>query len=456
VSETTYQDASTLEHLQSNAGPRILVKPPGPRAREIIAQDHQYLSTSLSRTADLVGARAHGAYVEDVDGNVYLDFGSGISVTVMGHTHPHLVDAIRYQAGQLIHINSCDYLSLPQVEYARRISALTPGSFQKRVFFSNSGSEAVETAIKAAVYHTKRHGIIAFTGGFHGRTMGALGVTSNALVSRRYYTGSLMSNVAFAPFANPYRNPFVGDCATGALRFLEEQILDRTLSSEDCAAIIFEPIQGAGGYIVPPVEFVQGLEQICHERGILFIADEVQTGFAKTGYMFACEAFGVEPDILCLSKAIAAGLPMGVTVARADLLDWDFNTHENTLGGNPVVVSAALAALDIFEEEHLVKRAKHIGKRLMQGLAKLADYHELIGDLRGLGTMIGIEFVTDRVTKEPAGDARNAFVKACFERGLLVLGAGPCSVRLSPSLILTDEEINIGLKIMAQALESVS
>jgi 4-aminobutyrate aminotransferase len=370
----------------------------------------------------------------------------------MGHTHPKVVKAIQDQAAELIHVNSCDYFSLPQVKYAERITQLTPGSFAKRVFYSCSGSEAVETAIKAAVYHTRKHGIIAFTGGFHGRTMGAVGMTTNSPVSRRYYTGSMMSNVAFAPYANPYRNPFAGDCATATLRYLEEQVLGRIMPPEDCAAIIFEPIQGAGGYIVPPVEFIKGLERICRERGILLIADEVQTGFAKTGYMFACEAFGVEPDLICLSKAIAAGLPMGATVARADLLEWDLNTHENTLGGNPVVLAAALAALEVFEEEKLAERARVIGEKLHAGLNALQEEFTLIGDVRGMGAMIGIELVKDRSTKEPAHDLRDRFIELCFENGLLVLGAGASSIRLSPPLILNADEIETGLAIMRKAL----
>jgi 4-aminobutyrate aminotransferase len=440
------------DHLNVHA-PQIVVTPPGPKARELMQRDNRLLSTSLSRTANLVGLRAHGAYVEDVDGNIFLDFGSGIAVTVMGHTHPKVVQAIQKQAAELIHVNSCDYFSLPQVEYAERITQLTPGSFAKRVFYSCSGSEAVETAIKAAIYHTRRHGIIAFTGGFHGRTMGAVGMTTNSPVSRRYYTGSMMSNVAFAPFAHPYRNPFAGDCAIASLRYLEEQVLGRIMPPEDCAAIIFEPMQGAGGYIVPPVEFIKGLEQICRDKGILLIADEVQTGFAKTGYMFACEAFGVEPDLLCLSKSIAAGLPMGLTVARADLLEWDLNTHENTLGGNPVVLAAALAVLDVFVEEKLAERARVIGEKLRAGLNVLQKEYTVIGDVRGMGAMIGIEFVKDRITKEPAHDFREKFIELCFENGLLVLGAGASSIRLAPPLILVDEDIQVGLAIMRKVLE---
>ncbi len=441
--------------MHAGTGPHIAVTPPGPRAEAVIARDERYLSTSLMRTARLVAASAHGAYVDDVDGNRFLDFGSGIGVTILGHTHPRVVTAIERQTTQLIHVNSCDYFSLPQVAYAERITALVPGAGPKRVFFSNSGSEAVEAAVKSAVYHTGRTGFVAFTGGFHGRTMGALGLTSNAAVSRARYSGAMMPSVAFAPFANPYRNPFSGDCSEAALRYLEDEILDRVLPAENCAAIVFEPIQGAGGYIVPPTEFVRGLERICRERGILLVADEVQTGFAKTGHMFASEAFGVEPDLVCLSKAIAAGLPMGATVGRAELLEWESNTHENTLGGNPVVVAAALAVLDVIEEEGLVERAAEIGERITAGLGELQAAHPRIGDVRGLGAMIGLEFVTDPETREPDTPARDAFITTCFESGLLVLGAGASSIRLSPPLVLTDAEIDTGLDIMADALGAI-
>lgn len=431
--------------------PTIITSTPGPKALEVIGEDSTFMSTSLSRTAMLVGNRAHGSFVEDIDGNVYLDFGSGIAVTSMGHTHPKVVDAIKKQAELLIHVNSCDYLSIPQVEYAKRITSMTPGDFPKRVFFSNSGAEAIETAIKSAIYHTKKHGIISFLGGFHGRTMGALGLTSNSPVSRRYYTGSMMPQVVFSPYANPYRNRFSGDCAEASLAFLREEILGRILPPEDCAAIIFEPIQGAGGYIVPPKRFIEGLREIATENELLLIADEVQTGFGKTGYMFACEAFGIEPDIICLSKSIAAGLPMGATVARAELLEWDQNTHENTLGGNPVVLAAALAVLDVFEEEHLVEQARVIGEKISRGLRELQKANPIIGDVRGLGSMIGFELVKDTKSKTPAHSARDQLIKLCFESGLLILGAGASSVRLAPPLTMKAHEVELGLEILEES-----
>jgi 4-aminobutyrate aminotransferase len=435
--------------------PMIQSGPPGPKACALIAEDNSLLSTSLSRTSDLVGVRAHGAFVEDVDGNVYLDFGSGIGVNVMGHTHPRVVRAIQRQAEELIHVNSCDYYSPPQIEYARRIMSLSPGNYRKRIFFSNSGAESVECAIKAAKFSTGRPGMIAFVGGFHGRTMGALALTSSSPVARRRYTSSLMPDVAFAPYAYCYRCPFgqrKEACGLECLRYLEDWVLGKVMPVEDCAAVVVEPIQGAGGYIIPPPAFLQGLERICAERGLLLIVDEVQTGFGKTGSLFACDTFGITPDILCLSKAIAAGLPMGATITRSTLLEWELNTHENTLGGNPVVVAAALAVLDIFEEEKLTTAAIRIGERLSQGLRALQDRFEIIGDVRSAGAMLGMEFVTDRLTKEPAREARDRFIKGCFEHGLLTLGAGPSSVRLTPPLILTDGQIDTGLSIIEEVL----
>jgi 4-aminobutyrate aminotransferase len=441
--------------MQNYDRPVIQTTPPGPKARALIAEDRALLSTSLSRTSEFVGVRAHGAFVEDADGNVYLDFGSGIGVNVMGHTHPRVVGAIQSQAENLIHVNSCDYYSPPQVEYARRILRLSPGDYPKRIFFSNSGAESIECAIKASKFSNGRPGMIAFVGGFHGRTMGALALTSSSPVARRRYTSSLMPDVAFAPYAYCYRCPFgqrPSTCTLECVRYLEEWVLGKVMPVEDCAALVVEPVQGAGGYIVPPRAFLQSLERICREQGILLVVDEVQTGFGKTGSLFACDTFGITPDILCLSKAIAAGLPMGATITRSPLLEWELNTHENTLGGNPVVLAAALAVLDIFEEEDLCAAAIRIGERLSRGLRALQDRFEIIGDVRSVGAMFGIEFVLDRETKEPARDVRDRIVKGCFERGLLTLGAGPSSVRLSPPLILTDEQVDTGLSIIEEVV----
>ena len=453
------REVTRLTTMTKYSKPIIRVSPPGPNARYWIEQDHQFLSTSLSRTSDLVAASAQGAFVVDVDENVFLDFGSGLSVTIMGHNHPKVVEAIHRQADMLIHANSCDYLTLPQIEYARRLTALSPGKFPKRVFFSNSGTESIECGIKAAKFKTRKPGMVAFVGGFHGRTMGSLALTSSSAVSRRGYISSLMPNVAFSPYAYCYRCPFSQveeSCGMECLSYLENWVLGKVMPIEECAAILVEPLQGAGGYIVPPKKFLQGIQEICRKYDILLMVDEVQTGFCKTGNYFASQTFEITPDILCLSKAIAAGLPMGVTVTRAELLEWELNTHENTLGGNPIVVAAALAVLDVLENEKLAEAAVRIGELLTHGFRRFQERHPVIGDVRNAGSMIGVEFVTDPETKKPASAFRDRFIKGCFQRGLLTLGAGPSSVRLSPPLILSEEEVQIGLEIIEEVLKTES
>ncbi len=441
------------------SGPKIVVDPPGPKAKEWIKRDNAVLSTSLSRTADLVALRAHGPYVEDVDGNVFMDFGSGIAVSVMGHTEPTVVKAVQDQVAELIHANSCDYLTLPQVEYAERFVKLSPGDFPKRVFFSNSGAESIECGIKVARYNTGRAGAIAFLGAFHGRFMGSLALTTNSPVSRRRYLSSLMPGVAFAPYAYCYRCPFKqssSSCGLECLQYLEENVLNRVIPAEDCAFMIIEPIQGAGGFIIPPKEFLQGVQRICRENGILLMVDEVQTAFGKTGYFLASEYFGLEPDILCVSKAIAAGLPMGITVTRAELMDWELNTHENTLGGNPVVVAGALAVLDLYENQGFTEKAARVGEWLQEGIRELQEKYELIGDVRALGTMVGIELVESRETKKPATAKRNRLIELTFKKGLLILGAGKCSIRLAPVHTMTKDEVKVGVGILDEALAEIT
>ncbi|MFH1039406.1 MAG: aminotransferase class III-fold pyridoxal phosphate-dependent enzyme [PVC group bacterium] len=440
-------------------GPKIIVDPPGPKAKAWIERDNRVLSTSLSRTNDLVALRAHGPYVEDVDGNVFMDFGSGIAVSVMGHTEPTVVKAVQDQAAQLIHANSCDYLTLPQVEYAERFVKLCPGDFKKRVFFSNSGAECIECGIKVARYNTGRAGSIAFLGAFHGRFMGSLALTTNSPVSRRRYISSMMPGVAFSPYAYCYRCPFKQKhpgCGLECLQYLKENVLNRVIPPEDCAFIIVEPIQGAGGFIIPPKEFLQGVQEVCRENGILLMVDEVQTAFGKTGYFLASEYFGLVPDILCVSKAIAAGLPMGITVTRSELMEWELNTHENTLGGNPVVVAGALAVLDLYEKKGFTGKAAKVGEWLQEGIRELQEKYELIGDVRALGTMVGIELVESRKTKEPATKKRNRLIELTFKKGLLILGAGKCSVRLAPVHTMTEDEVKVGIQILDDALAEIT
>ncbi|HEV3216768.1 MAG TPA: acetyl ornithine aminotransferase family protein [Vicinamibacterales bacterium] len=435
--------------------PDIKITPPGPKARAIVERDRRTVSSSYPRSAPFVMLRGEGAVVEDVDGNVYLDCCAGIAVAATGHSHPDVVSAITAQAGRFLHI-STDYYHEPQVALGEAIAEIAPVAGRARTFFSNSGTEAVEAAIKLARYHTKRPNVIAFLGSFHGRTLGALSLTSSKSVQRRGF-GPMAPGVFHAPFANPYRCAVAArpeDCAAACLAYLEEQILVHLVSPDEVAAIIVEPIQGEGGYVLPPSEFIQGLSRIAGKHGMLLIVDEVQSGIGRTGKMFAVEHFGVKPDVVVIAKAIASGLPMGLTVAGEQVMDWPSGAHSNTFGGNPVACAAALATLKLVRNG-LMANAAAVGEFFQARLRELAERHALIGDVRGKGLMIGIELVKNRQTKERAQAERDALVMAAFRRGLLVLAAGQNSVRLSPPLVFTKEQAEIAVRLLDESLHEI-
>lgn len=437
--------------------PKIVTTPPGPNARALIKRDHAVISPSLTRTAPLVGVEADGVWVNDVDGNVFLDFSSGIAVTNAGHRHPKVVEAIKKQTDKLIFVNSCDFYTLPQVELGERLFEVTPGNFKKRVFFSNSGTEAVEAALKIAQWHSRNFYVLAFIGGFHGRTMGSLQLTTTSVAARRHFKG-MMQGVFHVPYAYCYRCPFkqtYPDCGLWCVDYIKDIMFKKVIPPDDLACMIIEPVQGAGGYIIPPDGYLQALAKLCGENNVIFVADEIQSGLCRTGKWFACEHWGVEPDIVTLGKGIAGGLPFGATVSRAELMDWEPGAHENTMGGSPVGCSAAIAMLDIFKTERLAENAAEVGGYLLKRLKELAERHELIGDVRGKGMMIGVEFVKDRETKEPAKAERDKLMTKAFERGLMLLGAGVSSLRLAPPLILTREQADVGLEIFEQALKEL-
>lgn len=438
-------------------GPKIVATPPGPKAKEFMDRDRAVMSQSLTRTAPLVGVEADGAWVKDIDGNVFLDFSSGIAVTNVGHCDPRVVKAVKEQVEKAIHINSCDFYTLPQVELAERLFEVTPGKFKKRIFFTNSGTEAVEAALKIAQWHTRNYYVIGFIGGFHGRTMGSLQLTTTGLSARRHFKG-MMPGVYHVPYPYCYRCPFnqrYPDCGLWCLDYIENTVLKKLCPPEDTACLIVEPIQGAAGYIVPPDEYLPRLVKLCKDNGITFVADEVQTGFCRTGKWFACEHWGVEPDIMTVSKAIASGLPCGAAIARAEIMDWESGAHENTLGGNPVVCSAALAVMEVLKTKKLARNAEVVGEYLRKRFKELAEEHELIGDVRGKGMMIGVELVKDRETKEPAPDEKNELMRKAFKRGLILLGAGTSSLRLAPPLVLTKTQADVGMRLFEDALSEV-
>jgi 4-aminobutyrate aminotransferase len=439
-----------------DTAPLIKTPLPGPRARAIIERDERVVSPSYTRGYPLVIARGFGATVEDVDGNLFLDCTAGIAVNSTGHSHPAVVAAITAQAHQFLHMSGTDFYYEPQVKLAEEVAAIAPIRGGVRSFFANSGTEAIEASLKLARYSTGRQNVIAFLGGFHGRTMGSLALTASKAVQRRGF-GPLVPGVYHAPFADCYRCPLgleVQHCGAECLGFLEEQIFLHLVSPDEVAAVIVEPIQGEGGYVVAPDQFLKRLRDLTSKHGILLVADEVQSGMGRSGKMFAIEFSGVEPDIVAVAKGIASGLPLGVALARGDLMKWPPGSHASTFGGNPVSCAAALATITLLKDS-LVANAASVGAHLQERLASLADKHRLIGDVRGRGLMVGVELVRDRRTKERATTERDAIVKAAFKRGLLLLGAGPNSIRFSPPLVITREQVDTAVRIFDEAISEV-
>ena len=435
--------------------PEIKTALPGPKAKAIIERDARFVSPSYTRDYPLVIARGEGAMVEDVDGNVFLDCAAGIAVNSTGISHPDVVKAISDQAAKFIHMSGTDFYYEPQVRLAEELAAIVPIRGEVRSFFGNSGTEATEASIKLARYHTKRPSLIAFLGSFHGRSLGSLALTSSKVVQRRGF-GPMMPGVYHAPYPDVYRfNGSADACADASLAFIRDQLLVHLVSADEVAAIVVEPIQGEGGYIAAPKAFLQGLRELTRAHGMLLVVDEVQSGMGRTGRMFASEHYGLEADIVNIAKGIASGLPLGVTCARADVMNWPPGAHASTFGGNPVACAAALATIRLLRDQ-LVKNAASVGEHLFAGLREIQKTHEIVGDVRGMGLMIGVELVRDRQTKERAVEERNALVQAMFRRGVLVLGAGKNAIRLAPPLVITKEQADVLLRILDEALTEVT
>ena len=437
--------------------PLIKTPLPGPKAKALIDRDRSVVSPSYTRGYPLVIDHATGSIVEDVDGNVFLDCAAGIAVNATGHSHPEVVKAIADQAARFIHMSGTDFYYEPQVRLAEEISAIAPFPGGARSFFGNSGAEAIEAAIKLARHATGRQGIIAFLGGFHGRTLGALALTASKTVQRRGFS-PFMAGVYHAPYPNTYRCPpgMTPDAWTAyCLDYIDHELFGQLVAPDEVAAIVIEPIQGEGGYVMAPDAFLRGLRELTARHGILLIVDEVQSGMGRTGKMFAIEHSGVQPDIVAIAKGIASGLPLGVAAARADLMTWPAGAHASTFGGNPIACAAALATIKLLRGG-MMANAEAVGVHLMAGLKALMDKHQIIGDVRGRGLMVGVELVRDRATKERAVEERNAVVSGAFERGLLVLGAGKNSIRFSPPLVLTRQQADTAVAIFDQVLSEVT
>ena len=437
----------------TSAGPRIRTKLPGPNAQKILQGDAKFISPSYTRSYPLVAKAGRGCIVEDVDGNEFLDFSSGIAVCSTGHCHPEVVAAIQKQAGELIHMSGTDFYYENMITLAERLAKMAPMSGPVRVYYGNSGTEAIEAAMKMARYHTRRQGIIAFYGAFHGRTMGALSMTASKVQQRRRFF-PVVPGVAHVPYPYVYRRPegmsesqFIKDCVS----FIEDRVFKTIMPPEECAAIFIEPIQGEGGYVPAPKEYMQELRRICDKHGILLVADEVQSGAGRTGKMWAIEHTGVEPDIITIAKGIASGMPLGVTLARAEIMDWVPGSHASTFGGNPVCIEAALATLNVLEREAM-HNAEVVGAHILKRISRWVETHPMVGDVRGHGLMIGIEIVKDKKTRATAHDERDRIVDLAFERGLLFLGAGENSIRIAPPLIVTQEQADLAMDVLEECI----
>jgi 4-aminobutyrate aminotransferase len=437
--------------------PEIKTALPGPIGQQIIAADHQFVTPSYPRPSfKLVAERAEGVWVEDVDGNIFLDCNAGVAVCSTGHCHPEVVRAIQDQAAQLIHMCGTDYYYKHMPQLARKLDEIVPIEGPTRTHFANSGTEAVETALKLAMHATGREKFIAFFNSFHGRTLGSLSLTSSRAAQRKGFKRQAL-DVTHVPYPNVFRHPFTNErsdaetVSRACLDWIENRLFKTTVPPEECAGIVVEVVQGEGGYVPAPGEFLHGLRRICDEHGIMLIVDEVQSGMGRTGRMFASDHHNLKADIVCIAKGIGSGLPIGACVARADLMNWKPGAHASTFGGNPVCIAAALKTIELLESE-LVANSAETGAYLQAGLRRLMQKHDCIGDVRGLGLMVGVEFVEDKASMKPAPELRERIETACFERGLIILGAGFNTIRWSPPLIITRENVDVALEIFDEAI----
>ncbi len=437
--------------------PKLITKLPGPKAKEIVKKTQEFVSTSYTYAYPLVVEKGEGAKIIDVDGNSFLDFAAGIAVCSTGHCHPKVIGAIQKQSAKLLHMSGTDFYYTAQAGLAERLTKITPvRGKKKRAFFSNSGAESIDGAMKLARWHTKRKQFIAFLGAFHGRTMGAVSLTASKPAQKANYFPTV-PGVTHVSYAYCYRCPYNlknDSCGMYCVKWIEDQIFKTIVPAEEVAAIFVEPIQGEGGYIVPPSAFHKELRALCDKYGILLIADEIQSGMGRTGKMFAMEHFGVEPDVITIAKGIASGMPLGAFVSSADVMSWSPGAHASTFGGNPVSCEAALATISLLEES-LIENAAKQGEYMISKLSEMINRYEIVGDVRGKGLMIGVEIIKDKHTKERAPEIRNKIVQKCFEKGLLILGCGANTIRFCPSLVISRDEAAKALEIFEECIKDI-
>jgi 4-aminobutyrate aminotransferase len=438
--------------------PKIVVSPPGPIAREFLKKDEKFISPSYMRYYPLVVESANDCLVRDVDGNEYIDLNAGIACMNVGHNHPKVVEAIKSQCDRFLHYSNTDFYYKEVINLAEKLAEISPGGFEKKTYFGNSGTEAVEAAVKLAKWHTRKQLFIGFISAFHGRTLGSLSFTASKPAQRRHFF-PLVPGVAHVPYAYCYRCPFkmtYPECDYWCIDFIDDFVLQKYAPPEDVAAILFEPIQGEGGYVVPPPEYFPRLKKLADKYGLLTIADEVQSGIGRTGKWFAIEHWDVEPDIICSAKALASGLPIGATISKASVMDWTGGSHASTFGGNPLACAAALAVIDVIKEEKLLDNANKQGAYALKRLSEFGECSEIVGDVQGKGLMIGVELVEDKEGKKPAAQKAAEVIRRSWRRGVAVVTCGASTLRLSPPLTIQREMLDAALDIVEDTVNEVA
>jgi len=437
--------------------PKIVVTPPGPKARGIVERDNALISPSFGRAYPLAIKSGLGSIITDVDGNEFIDMNAGLAVCSVGHRHPKVIAAIKEQVDRFLHYSYTDFYYESYLNLGEILHDLIPGDFRKKFYYGNSGAESVEAAIKLARWHSRRQGILAYIGSFHGRTMGAVSLTGSKPAQRRYFS-PLVPGVEHIFYPYCYRCPFnleCPDCGFKCVSYIDDYLFHKFVPPEEVAMVVAEPIQGEGGYIVPPKGYFRELKKLLDEHGILLAMDEVQTGIGRTGKWFGIEHFDAVPDIVCMAKGIAAGLPLGVTASRADLMDWTPGSHASTFGGNPVSCAAAQAVIGVIKEEKLLENAEKQGSYIMKRLEEAMDDHPMMGDVRGAGLMVGVELVKDKGTKEPAKEETVDVMMRCFRKGVAIVNCGVSTIRMMPPLVITRDLVDASLEIFLECLGEV-